>query len=59
MLEFKCQGFRTDGERLYRLVIDGRVIEEGMTIDQVIEEIYREDEARARGAVVSRTIKNS
>lgn len=44
MIKFEQTGQRADGEKLYRLVIDDRVIREGMTIDEVIAEIHREDE---------------
>lgn len=34
------------GEMLYRLQIEGRTVREGLTIDQVIEAINAQDEAR-------------
>ena len=36
MIKFECHAKRPDGEKLYRLVIDGRVVREGLTIDEVI-----------------------
>lgn len=44
MLEFKITGTRPDGVKLYRLEIDGRIVREGLTIDEVIEAINRADE---------------
>lgn len=44
MLEFKLQGVNEDGEKLYRLMIDGAVVAEELTIDAVIAEIHRRDE---------------
>ena len=44
-LKFEQMGFRVDdGERLYRLVIGGRVVRENLTLDQVIEAINDQDE---------------
>lgn len=45
MIRFEQTGTRGDGEILYRLIIDDRVIREGMTIDEVIAEIHRSDES--------------
>lgn len=44
MIRFEQTGRRGDGEILYRLIIDDRVIREGMTLDEVIAEIHRSDE---------------
>ena len=44
MIKFEQTGRRPDGEKIYRLVIDDRVIREGMTLDEVIAEIHRSDE---------------
>lgn len=44
MIKFEQTGRRPDGEILYRLVIGDEVIREGMTLDEVIAEIHREDE---------------
>lgn len=44
MIKFEQTGRRPDGENIYRLVIDDRVIREGMTLDEVIAEIHRSDE---------------
>ena len=44
MIRFEQTGRRPDGEKIYRLVIDDRVIREGMTLDEVIAEIHRSDE---------------
>lgn len=44
MIKFEQTGRRPDGEKIYRLVINDRVIREGMTLDEVIVEIQREDE---------------
>ena len=46
MIKFECHAKWPDGEKLYRLVIDGRVVREGLTIDEVIEAINRRDEDR-------------
>ena len=49
-LKFEQMGFRVeDGERIYRLVIGGRTVREGLTIDQAIEAINRQDEERLLG----------
>ena len=45
MIRFEQTGRRPDGEKLYRLVIDDRVVREGMTLEQVIAEIHRSDES--------------
>ena len=45
MIKFEQTGRRPDGEKLYRLVIDDRVVREGMTLDEVIAEIHRSDES--------------
>ena len=44
MIRFEQTGRRPDGEKFYRLIIDGNVIRENMTLDEVIAEIHREDE---------------
>ena len=44
MIKFEQTGRNPAGELLYRLVIDDRVIREGMTMDEVIAEIHRENE---------------
>lgn len=44
MIRFEQTGRNPGGEKIYRLVIDDRVIREGMTLDEVIAEIHREDE---------------
>lgn len=44
MIKFECHARRPDGEKLYRLVIDGRVVREGLTIDEVIRAINARDE---------------
>lgn len=44
MIKFECHAKRPDGESLYRLVIDGRVVREGLTIDDVVEAINDRDE---------------
>lgn len=43
MIKFEQTGRRPDGEKIYRLMIDDRVIREGMTLDEVIAEIHRAD----------------
>ena len=48
MIKFEQTGRNPGGEKIYRLVIDDRVIREGMTLDEVIAEIHREDESKAR-----------
>ena len=44
MIKFEQMGRRLDGEILYKLQIDGKTEREGMTLDEVIVEIQREDE---------------
>ena len=39
-------GVRPDGEALYRLVINGRTVREGLTMDEVVEAINAQDEER-------------
>ena len=46
MIKFECHAKRPDGERLYRLIIDGQVVREGLTIDDVVEAINDRDEDR-------------
>lgn len=41
---FEKYAARADGEPLYRLLLDGKVVREGMTIDQVVAAINRRDE---------------
>lgn len=45
-IEFKSTGVDGQGEKLYELRIGGKLIEEGLTIDEVIRRISRDDEAR-------------
>ena len=51
MIKFECHAKRPDGERLYRLIIDGQVVREGLTIDEVIEFINRSGEEDTRRGV--------
>lgn len=44
MIKFECHAKRPDGERLYRLIIDDRIVREGLTIDDVVETINDRDE---------------
>jgi hypothetical protein len=44
MIRFEQMGRRLDGEILYKLQIDGKTEREGMTLEEVIVEIQREDE---------------
>ena len=44
MLKFEQDGTLPGGEKSYRLVIDGKTIAEGLSLDQVIEAINRRDE---------------
>ena len=46
MIKFECHAKRPDGERLYRLIIDDKVVREGLTIDDVVEAINAQDEER-------------
>ena len=46
MIKFTRQSVRPDGETLYRLVIDGEIVREGLTLDQVVRAINRRDEKR-------------
>lgn len=43
MIKFEQTGRRPDGEKLYRLVIDGKVVRENMILEEVIVEINRRD----------------
>lgn len=43
MLKFEQDGTLPGGEKSYRLVIDGKTISEGLSLDQVIEAINRRD----------------
>lgn len=43
MLKFEQDGTLPGGEKSYRLVIDGKTIAEGLSLDQVIEAINRRD----------------
>jgi hypothetical protein len=43
---FEKYALRADGEPLFRLLLDGKVVREGMTIDQVVAAINRRDEER-------------
>lgn len=45
-LKFEKHATRADGEPLYRLLLDGRAVREGMTLDQVVESINRRDEEK-------------
>lgn len=45
-IRFRRCGVRPDGEALYRMEIDGRVTTEGLTLDEVIAAINKEDEER-------------
>ena len=44
MLKFEQDGTLPGGEKSYRLVIDGKTIAEGLSLDQVIEAINRRTE---------------
>ena len=44
MIKFECHAKRPDGEKLYRLVIDGETVREGLTIDDVVRAINARDE---------------
>ena len=46
MIKFECHAKRPDGERLYRLIIDGETVREDLTIDDVVRAINARDEAR-------------
>lgn len=45
---FEISGTRADGCKLYRLCIDGVPVRDGLTIDEVIEAINRQDEEGLR-----------
>lgn len=45
-LKFEKHATRADGEPLYRLLLDGKVVHEDMTLDQVVESINRRDEEK-------------
>lgn len=44
MIQFTRQAARSDGETLYRLEVDGVVVREDITLDEVIQAINRMDE---------------
>lgn len=44
MITFECHSKRPDGERLYRLIIDGETVRENLTIDDVVRAINARDE---------------
>lgn len=46
MLRFEQDGTLADGEKTYRLVIDGAEIAAGLTLDEVIRAINRRDEEK-------------
>ena len=46
MLKFVKTGKNTAGETLYRLLIDGRAVRDGLTLDEVIRAINRRDEEK-------------
>lgn len=50
-LKFEAYDVRPDGEKIYRLIIGGQAVREGLTIDQVIEIINRTDEDSVRRGV--------
>lgn len=50
-LKFEAYDVRADGEKLYRLMIHGRSVREGLTIDEVIEFINRSGEEDTRRGV--------
>lgn len=43
MLRFEQDGTLSNGEKTYRLVIDGETVSEGLTLDAVIRAINRRD----------------
>ena len=43
-IDFTVAGQLPDGEKLYELRIEGKLIQEGLTIDEVIRRINRSDE---------------
>lgn len=45
-LKFEQDGTLPGGEKSYRLVIDGKVVAGGMSLDQVIAAINRRDEEK-------------
>ena len=47
-IKFVKSGTRTDGEPLYRLIIDGTAVRDGLTLDEVIEAINRRDKEKLR-----------
>ena len=50
-LKFEAYAVRDDGEKIYRLIIRGQAVREGMTLDEVIEFINRSDEDGVRKGV--------
>lgn len=47
-LKFEAYAVRDDGEKIYRLIIRGEIVRKGMTLDEVIEAINRQDEEGLR-----------
>ena len=46
MIKFEPCWSDPEGGKLYRLIIDDKVVREGLTIDDVVEAINDRDEAR-------------
>ena len=46
MLKFEQDGVNPDGEKTYRLTIDGRTVSSGLTLDQVVRAINQRDEEK-------------
>lgn len=46
MIRFESTGINLAGEKVYRLSIDGETVREGLTIEQAVAIINRNDEER-------------
>ena len=45
-IRFTATGYLPGGEKVYRLIIDGKIIRDGLTLDEVVRAINRRDEER-------------
>ena len=46
MIRFEAAGVNEAGEKVYTMTIDGKTIQEGLTIDQAVAIINKHDEDR-------------
>ena len=45
-IKFVSPGYSPGGEKIYRLMIDGKTVRDGLTLDEVIAAINRRNEER-------------